>query len=264
MKLAIFLSTILAIPCIGLAAPLVNDGSFYTKDWSTTTTFAGMATNTGTGGTAPSISDGLLNLTMAGATGSYTEVRTVLSSPTYSNLTDYVVTTRVAVNSFPGGTATANSQLLTLTRVESYDRLNIGITTTQILISGPSGGTAIDLTSLGLTNALDTFYTWQFQVHQDLTSAAGYVTIYRRDNDTGAAWTLVGENISIANVSTSPTSTSIRLGIINYSSTGAQGALQQEYYMVEAVPEPSAAVLLLGGVGTLLFWRRSRNRTMLV
>lgn len=261
MKIKKLLAACAFVPCICIAAPIVNDGSFYSVNWSSST-LAGYGTTTGSGGTSPSVTGGDLTLSMVGATAGSTEVRKVnMAPPTYPILTDYVVTTRASVAQFSGASGNGNTQYITLANILSYDNMSIGVNSTQVLVLGASGGTAINLSSLGLVNDPNTFYTWQFEVHQNLGSGAGTVSIYRRDNDSGDPWDVIALNVSILNYTLTPTATNIYFGRVTYSPSGNQGILQQEYFKVAAVPEPGAAVLFAFGLGMVVFWHRSHWRT---
>lgn len=248
------------IPCICVAAPVVNDGSFLSVNWTGTSTLAGFGTTAGTGGTTPSIIGGDLTLSMVGATAGKAEVRkSSLVPPTYPLLTDYVITTRASVEQFSGVAGTGNGQIITLANILSYDQLSIGVNATQVLVLGPSGGRAIDLPS-GLTNTPGVFYTWQFEVHQDAGTTAGTVDIYRRDYDSGDTWDVIATKIPILNYTTTPTATNVYFGRVNYSTSGNQGILKQDYFTMAAIPEPPHVTLLTAGLGALILWQR-RNRS---
>lgn len=259
-KLLSLLIAVLAVPCASMAAPIVNTGSYFNVNWTTQTTFGGYGTTTATGGTAPSISGGNLTTTSVGSTGGFTEVRKQLASPTYPILTDYVLTLRAAVPQFSATVGTANNMNMTFFDVLGYDRLRVGLDADKFLVAGPGGGTAVSFSSLGLSNTAGTFYTWQFEVTQDTTSGRGTVDVYRRDNDTGASWSTIVENAPLLNYTTTPSALITYFNKINYDASG-EGIMQQKYFMIaEIIPEPSSALLLLGGAGMLALRRRAVAR----
>jgi|GEM_PF-1407702 len=269
MKRSLLFSLCLAIPCLGWAAPLINDTSLLDRQWSTTSSFTGIGVGTATGGQAPALSVNpdlgkqVLVLSNVGATAGSTHAQqTVSSMPN-----EYILTVRSAVIQWNGnGGATANTKTMTIAQLQNHSMLSVGLKydtsteTTSLLINGRAGGTSIDLASKGITLELGTFYTWQFQVSQ-VIEGDGSVTIYQRENDS-SSWTLVAEDIPILYSSIAPSALAT-YSHIAYSDVAPQGILHQEYFQLgiaQAIPEPSAALLLLPiGVGAILF-RRARRR----
>lgn len=95
-------------------AGLVNDARFVNQDWAvdmriemarldgSSTNRVGFNVDTGENGQAPSVSDGTLKVTMEGATGGMTQLKSVgLGTYAFHAATNYVVTTRMRVTQFP-------------------------------------------------------------------------------------------------------------------------------------------------------------------
>jgi len=258
MKLTTLLSICLfggfALSGSAFAAVLVNDGSYINQQWSTATDIA-WSSQTGTGGSAPSLSGGKLLLTMQGATGGTTSVYR-----SGTTATDFILTTRVAIDQFPdasGWGAYANFNGIQIANAKQDDYLVAQLTASQLRIaSWPNGGAG---TIIDITTEVGKFYTWQFQVSQVMGTGTGTVTIYRRENDTDA-WSLVGEDILMLNADFGDAISAATI-IHNGDNTQTQGILRQEYFLagVAAIPEPSTVALLLFGSGAALVWRARRR-----
>jgi len=266
MKLTTLLSILLAVPCLGMAAPLINDASLVDLNWSSRSsvpTDDGFHQQAGNGAApAPSVTGGKLVLSMAGSESgppvTYVYQNLQGSEQIPSAVSDYIVTIRFAIDQFPGNLGDSYSPTITSLIVAHYDYLKISLTPTVIRVF-PYGNFTLPG---GLTNEPGKFYTWQFEVHEDATSGAGTVTIWRRDEDSGPGsdWTLIKENAPIGNYGTNPAQ-QVYYGQINYSSMGDQGAVSQEYLRIGLpIPEPSAAFLLPMGVGLLALWRQRPSR----
>lgn len=257
------LATLLSfLPGIILAAPMVNDASIWETYWtpndkaSLNAIAPGYTYNPGTDGPVPTLLTGEpLTLSMVGATGGSTSV----TKNTLKTIgTDYIITARVMVDQFRGdgeriGFISANG---------NQSLLQSSFSTNTMYITAPYGlNTTIDLDSLGLTVAEGQYYTWQFQIHEDSrtnSSPTAYdsVSIYRRDNDIGAAWDTVAEDLPIHN---GAGQLQLTYGTIGHSASGNQGIMKQDYLIVGVVPEASTLSLFSISLGLLLIFRGRRN-----
>lgn len=264
-KLTTLFAACFAVPCIGMAAAIVNPADIYDIDWSSETLpSTSWSTNTATGGVAPSISGGNLVLDNTGATGGVTWIAPNVTAATLNTEipNDFVYTVRASVTQFPDTLSTARQIMLAFGRLGNGGTkntiLSIYIRSDAILIANNATNTTVSVAT-----AENTFYTWQFQVStvaSNTTEANGTMDIYRRASD-GDAWTTLATGVTVGSSNTPPTSSFFRFGNFDDNDLGAQvqGILNVEYTQLGTIPEPSSVLLLTLGAGLALCRRNRRH-----
>ncbi|MCC5844987.1 MAG: beta-galactosidase [Verrucomicrobia bacterium] len=243
MKKRILVGLTVVFSGMAAYAGLVNDARFVNQDWAvdmriemarldgSSTNRVGFNVDTGENGQAPSVSDGTLKVTMEGATGGMTQLKSVgLGTYAFHAATNYVVTTRMRVTQFPDDdfdpTVAQSSSGINVMDIRGFDRTWIALQPDGVWVNG--GGSWNEAASIA--TAENTWYTWQFEVTQVPGAGAGTVDIYRRLHDTDS-WTTVATGVGIRDQDAADQLLLYRI-YHNDDNTQTQGAIEVEYLHV--------------------------------
>ncbi len=253
--------------CGAAFGQLINDAQFIDNDWSVSrnNTMDLIAGGTGpanfgvpdpiTQGPAPVLDAGAGTVTfsMTGATSGFTRYSTGnLNAYTFAAADNYIITTRVRVDTFADTSSTPASFGTSLFDIrDGVNRTYINVEADKLWISG-DGNTWSEI-GTSVATAASQYYTWQFEVDK----VNNTVDIYRRDLDADA-FTAIATGVG-TRVQTTPTQ--ILLNPIYYNGEGSeiQGVMTSDYFQLGvAIPEPATLGLVAGAGLLLLAVRRFR------
>jgi|GEM_PF-1170377 len=242
------MSAVVLCLSVGAHADVIAPSNIVHEDWSNLDDWS---VQTGIGGTTPSVSGGVLSISMVGATGGGPAgARNTTSVPL-----DYTVNVRTKVTQFPDipsfDTNDSNNQGVQLVDIRGEDILTVAVMPTAIFVNDQVSPGGHNWTEISVTTDVNTFYSWQFQVSELAGNAngGGTVDIYRRLLDTDP-FALVGSSELRGTLGSS----SIYAGRIWNNTEGSQiqGSMEVESFSVGTViPEPSSGILLLLSLSAL-------------
>lgn len=235
--------------CLQAAVALqINDASFFEEDWDGYTGSAadkdlyaggdesnpiGWFSAAGSGGALPSVSNGVLTVSMDGAVSGSARVNTSGLNTYSTNLfsEQYVLTLRASVDRFPDVNIASNTwptKGISLVDSRRDFRLLTMVTPTALWVNGGALWTEIPVST-----DEGTFYSWQFEVDD----VSGTVDILRRESDENA-WTVLERDVAIRNQDVVD---QILFTVVNYNADNSQtqGVVRADYfYAGRGLPEP--------------------------
>jgi hypothetical protein len=210
----------------------------------------------GTDGDVPAADNGLLTVSMTGATGGHSYLFTdALDTYVFHEATNYIVTTRLMVDQFPDcdfSETSANGVGVTLMDLRGIDRLIVHLEPDGLWVNHNNNDWEL---VASITTAEDVWYTWQFELSQDSGATGGELRIFRRESDQDS-WTLVATDITARNQNVADQFIMYDV-YYNADNTQTQGILVSDYLHIGEegdAPNPEIGTIstgLLSGTNAL-------------